>query len=81
MLLAPIVSEAVSDVAAAAARIRVDVAFATALPDKGGLWYPCSALADRTDSNGSLSFARVQTLLRLQQLEESFVLSQILSRW
>ena len=40
LLLAPIVSEAVSDVAAAAARIRVDVAFTTALPGKGGLSIP-----------------------------------------
>ena len=38
LLLAPIVSEAVSDVAAA--RIRVDVAFTTALPGKGGLGIP-----------------------------------------
>jgi hypothetical protein len=47
-------------------RTRVDVAFATALPDRGGLGI--TAFAGRGDSNGSFL------------LEESSELSQTLSR-
>ena len=67
LLLAPILSEAVSDVAAAAARIRVDVAFTTALPGKGGLGIP------------ALLWLIEQTAIVLL-LEESSMPLQILSR-
>jgi hypothetical protein len=55
-----------SRLAARGDRTRVDVAFATALPDRGGLGI--TAFAGRGDSNGSFL------------LEESSVLSQTLSR-
>jgi hypothetical protein len=55
-----------SRLAARGDHTRVDVAFATALPDRGG--FGITAFAGRGDSNGSFL------------LEESFVLSQTLSR-